>query len=110
MLSLGCRLKERPTLQEIEKLTISETSMKGAILLTRYFDNTAMRVSYQLECPSLTPKQQILYEALPATLTWDLAVKVGRSIKISESTVRRMLNQPRLFRRTMHGRYEKRLL
>jgi hypothetical protein len=90
---------------------IGEKAVKGAIKLAEYFRYSATKVNSILtyskpldRCPS---NKQRLYKALPEIFKTKEAIKLSEQYSMAESTVKRFINDPKLFRHLSHGSYEK---
>ncbi len=70
------------------------------------------RVLIRFESPvnQLPEKHRALYEALPDAFRRELALETAERLDISPSTVKRLLNNQVLFKRSGPGLYEKKLL
>lgn len=92
---------------------IRRTSVERAIDLTAYFQANAEKVYYVLNEQSAAERipreQQRLFNGLPDEISTAAALAIGAQMmpKISERTVKRLLRNPLVFRRTGRGEYEK---
>lgn len=91
-----------------ESETMIDTgSAEAAIELVEYFremENRVIRVSLS---GNLDKRQSELLDALPYNFRTSDAIDIGRSLGMSESTVKRFLKNSALFRKEEHGRYTK---
>ena len=86
---------------------IDAASAEVAIGLVEYFremENRVIRVSLS---GSLDKRQSELLNALPYDFRTSDAIDIGRTLGMSESTVKRFLKNSALFRKEEHGRYTK---
>ena len=86
---------------------IDTESAEAAIELVEYFremENRVIRVSLS---GNLDKRQSELLDALPYDFRTSDAIDLGRSLGMSESTVKRFLKNSALFRKEEHGRYTK---
>jgi len=92
---------------------VQPSTVNGALLLTEYFRNTALRVNDIINnrdpLDGLPIKNQELYNALPVLFTTKEAIQIGNEHGFAERTIKRMLNNEELFRWIRQGQYEKRL-
>ncbi|RMF19783.1 MAG: DUF3987 domain-containing protein [Bacteroidetes bacterium] len=97
---------------DLANTEISETTIRHAIKLCEYYTATALRVLIRFESPvnQLPEKHRALYEALPDAFRRELALETAQHLEISTSTVKRLLNNQILFKRSGPGMYEKKLL
>ena len=90
---------------------VDEVSLQAGIALTNYFEGQAMKVRQHLfdrsPVDDLDQKQQQFYRALSESIQTKQAVAKGKQHDISESTVKRLLNNKKLFCKITHGLYEK---
>jgi hypothetical protein len=88
-------------------------AVKGALKLTEYFKQTAIKVHGLINEGSpldkLPENKQKFYDALPDILTTNEAIEQGTKYDISKRSVKRFLNEKKLFNRLMQGKYEKTL-
>lgn len=95
------------------KQTIQSKAVKGALKLTEYFKQTAIKVHGLINEGSpldkLPENKQKFYDALPDILTTNEAIEQGTKFDISKRSVKRFLNEKKLFNRLMQGKYEKTL-
>ena len=91
-----------------ESATMIDTgSAEAAIELVEYFremENRVIRVSLS---GNLDKRQLELLDALPYDFRTSDAIDIGRSLGMSESTVKRFLKNSAIFRKEEHGRYTK---
>lgn len=73
-------------------------SLEGAIKLTSYFKSTAFKVVGTFDSPinQLPSEYQEWYNSLPTPLTTAIAVEHGAKAGLSETTVKRLLNNKRV--------------
>jgi len=86
---------------------IDAGSAEAAIGLVEYFremENRVIRVSLS---GNLDKRQSDLLDALPYDFRTSDAIDIGRSLGMSESTIKRFLKNSVLFRKEEHGRYTK---
>lgn len=99
------------TIQIEKPTTIKLNSANSAIKLAEYFEGNALRVLEYLQNVSptdnLTKDKKDFCSLLPDTFGYKLAKELGVKCKLSESTVKRLLNNDRLFFRLRQGEYEK---
>lgn len=97
---------------ESDLQAVTERSVKSAITLTKYFQNTALRCAKLLN-PKTKPKamlatnKKLLLDNLPNEFTTDEAIRIGQRFKISESSIKRFLKNYNFFERIQQGRYKK---
>lgn len=91
-----------------ESATMIDTgSAEAAIGLVEYFremENRVIRVSLS---GNLDKRQTELLDALPYDFRTSDAIDIGRTLGMSESTVKRFLKNSAIFRKEEHGRYTK---
>lgn len=94
---------------ERDHIVVGTASMEGAIKLCRYFRSTALKVVNRLSGPveALPLLQREWYKSLPDEFTRIEAVEIGREIKLSESTIGRLLPRADLFKRHRQGVYSR---
>ncbi len=103
---------------ELEDLEISKSSVEKAIRITSYFKRTALKVIDQLDSPvaQLGTYIETWYNEMPEQFHTNVALDVGKKInkqfpeaKLSESTIKRLLNNQkgRLFERVGRGLHRK---
>lgn len=94
---------------EADRQEIEIAAVEGAILLTTYFQNTALKVQELVLNPlaHLSENKQLLYEALPQTFTTGEAMARADEFGIKRATFFRFLDEKDLFKRLTHGTYEK---
>lgn len=113
LLELACKGKEME-LKDLKKHRVSADNMNKAIELTKYYTATALKVISRLDSPinALSPKKKALYKALEKPFKYTEALKVGAKIKLSESTIKRMLNgkDGEIFKKRHDGTYERKYL
>lgn len=101
--------KEEPQelmLEALEKMKISEQSIKAAILLTEYFINTSMNVLGRFENPINTYKLEVRqwYKSLGESFRSAEAVEIAeKDFNIKRSTAYNYLNDKRLFKKLDTG-------
>ena len=86
---------------------IDTESAEAAIELVEYFremENRVIRVSLS---GNLDKRQSELLDALPYDFRTSDAIDIGRSLGMSESSVKRFLKNSAIFRKEEHGRYTK---
>lgn len=86
---------------------IDTESAEAAIGLVEYFremENRIIRVSLS---GNLDKRQSELLDTLPYDFRTSDAIDIGRSLGMSESTVKRFLKNSAIFRKEEHGRYTK---
>ena len=86
---------------------IDAGSAEAAIELVEYFremENRVIRVSLS---GNLDKRQTELLDALPYDFRTSDAIDIGRSLGMSESTIKRFLKNSALFRKEEYGRYTK---
>ncbi|MFG6425747.1 MAG: DUF3987 domain-containing protein [Muribaculaceae bacterium] len=86
---------------------IDAGSAEAAIGLVEYFremENRVIRVSLS---GNLDKRQTELLDALPYDFRTSDAIDLGRSLGMSESTIKRFLKNSALFKKEEHGRYTK---
>mgnify|MGYP007104211825 FL=1 len=86
---------------------IDAGSAEAAIELVEYFremENRVIRVSLS---GNLDKRQTDLLDTLPYDFRTSDAIDIGRSLGMSESTVKRFLKNSAIFRKEEHGRYTK---
>lgn len=92
------------TWEEFENnLLVSKETMAAAIKLAEYFKYTGKKVLRKLETPvdNLKADQQAFYRGLPMEgIKWVDAKRIGARFKLSESTVQRLLNNTRIFKKS----------
>lgn len=87
------------------------TSVERAILLTSYFQQNAVKLHFilneQTPADRLPQTQQRLFNALPDEVNTGDAVVIAKKMMppVSERTVKRLLQDTKLFRRIEHGKY-----
>ncbi len=90
---------------------IRRTSVERAIVLADYFRQNAEKVYFilneQTPAERLPKAKQRLFNGLPDEVSTANAVAFGQQMMppVSERTVKRLLNNPQLFRRVKHGEY-----
>lgn len=103
-----------PSMEELKEQEISLLAVERAIVLTQYYQETALKVVGRTETPvgSLPERQKIWYEALPESFNSALAYKAGAKAGISKATVGRLLSNTKisLFVKKQQGEYEKRYI
>ena len=88
-------------------------SVERAISLTNYFRQNAVKVYYTLNeqtfAEGLPPTQQRIFNALPDEVTTAHALAIAKQMAppASERTVKRLLQDPQLFKCIERGRYHK---
>lgn len=91
--------------------SISSKSVKGALSLTDYFKNTAIKIHSIIENNNPLDRYpdnlQRLYHALPDTFTTMEGIDVAEANKVSERSFKRFLNDKVLFSRVSRGNYQK---
>ncbi|MCD4697862.1 MAG: DUF3987 domain-containing protein [Bacteroidales bacterium] len=97
---------------ESDKQAVSVESIQGAIKLTEYFANSAIKVhsivSNTNPLDKLPTDKQTLYIALPDTFTTSEGVQVAESMGMAERTFKYFINNRDLFTNPKRGEYEKR--
>lgn len=86
---------------------IDTGSAEAAIELIEYFremENRVIRVSLS---GNLDKRQTELLDALLYDFRTSDAIDIGRSLGMSESTIKRFLKNTAIFRKEEHGRYTK---
>jgi hypothetical protein len=105
--------KNRPqkysTLQEMEAMRISLESMAGAIDLANYYRINILKVLDRVESPvdNLPTNRRELYGILPDSFTYSEAIDLATEAGISKSTVKRLLNNREVLKKSRGGIYEK---
>ncbi len=91
--------------------SISSKSVKGALSLTDYFKNTAIKIHSIIEnnnpLDRLTDNLQRLYHALPDTFSTMEGIDVAEANKVPERSFKRFLKDKALFARVSRGNYQK---
>jgi hypothetical protein len=91
--------------------SICRKSVEGAILLTDYFKNTAIKIHSIIENNNPLDRHpdnlQTLYHALPETFTTMEGIDIAECNKVSERSYKRFLNDKMLFARLSRGNYQK---
>lgn len=97
------------TIDELERMRISEDAMQGAISLVKYFRHTSLKVVGRISSPidGLPEMQKLWYNQLPEEFERQMAVDMADVVKISPRTVSRLLANPTLFKRQRQGVYWK---
>ena len=91
-----------------ESATMIDTgSAEVAIELVEYFREMENRVIRVSSSGNLDKRQSELLDALPYDFRTSDAIDIGRTIGMSESTIKRFLKNSVLFRKEEHGRYTK---
>jgi len=91
-----------------ETATMIDTgSAEATIELVEYFREMENRVIRASLSSNLDKRQSELLDALPYNFRTSDAIDIGRSLGMSESTVKRFLKNSALFRKEEHGRYTK---
>lgn len=105
---LNCICNSNP-IKEIDSLSVS-----GAIELVNYFQSTAeatrILISDANPLDKLDSSKKKFFETLPDTVTLQDAYQLkedSNKFKFSKSTIRRLLNNTKFFKRSSHGLYEK---
>jgi hypothetical protein len=97
---------------EGEIQAVGTNSVQGAIQLTEYFRNTALRVhsiiSNSSPLDKLPSDKKRIYEALPNEFTTETGVEIAEQEGMKQRTFKRWLNDRDLFTRLSRGEYEKR--
>lgn len=113
LLELACKGKEMK-IKDLEQHKVSGDNLIKAIELTKYYTATAIKVISQLDSPidGLSLKKKALYKVLEKPFTYTEALKVGAKIKLSPSTIKRMLNgkDGDIFKKRHDGTYERKYL
>lgn len=94
---------------DIAKLQITKPSINRAIEVMDYFTRNSLKILMRTESPiAVLPKrQQALYEKIPLTITSAAAKEIGEKLGMSESTVKRLLYNTKLFKAQSDGSYRK---
>jgi hypothetical protein len=96
---------------ESSKKEITEKSMKGALILSAYFEKEAIKISelvHDLDPISELPKnKQDWYNSLPEEFETAHAVFIGNELAIKKRTVYTDLRNQNLFEKITHGNYRK---
>jgi hypothetical protein len=91
--------------------SICRKSVEGAILLTDYFKNTAIKIHSIIENNNPLDRHpdnlQGLYHALPDSFTTMEGIDIAERNKVSERSYKRFLNDKMLFTRLSRGNYQK---
>jgi hypothetical protein len=100
--------KQTPDYLE-KNCTISKDSIEKAILISDYLTVNSLKVIAKTEnaISALPKRQQSLYENLPLSITSASAKEIGKQIGISESTVKKLIYNPQLFKQQADGTYRK---
>lgn len=95
--------------EESQKNEIGTNSVLGAIELAEYFRQSAVQINENLnnKLDNLPEKNKQLYDKLSKIIATNEAVRIGKVLAISESTVKRFLSNEAFFVKTGHGNYEK---
>lgn len=98
--------------QELEKvLYCYDVDFKNTQRIMEVFIYNALQIFDSLavqKLDSLPQNKKQLFEILPEEFTTDQAVHTGQELNISESTVKRLLQDRQLFNWPKHGNYKKR--
>ncbi len=93
---------------------ISIDSVRSAIKLSDYFQKNAEYVNTELlesnPAEKLNKNSRAFYEALDGVCQTKQAIKKGNELGIAERTVKRLLNNKKLFTKLNYGTYEKNYL
>jgi Protein of unknown function (DUF3987) len=100
--------KQAPDYLE-KNCTISKDSIEKAILISDYLTVNSLKVIAKTEnaISALPKRQQSLYENLPLSISSANAKEIGKQIGISESTVKKLIYNPQLFKQQADGTYRK---
>lgn len=98
---------------EDKKDAVGVDAVTGAIELSEYFKTNAERViqliSSNSPLDSIGSAKKQFYQALPDPVVTSDAYALGKKFKISQSTIKRMLNDRKFFSRIKRGEYEKKM-
>jgi hypothetical protein len=91
------------------KIKITKTAINRAITIMDYFTRNSLKILMRTESPvaALPSRQQALYENLPLLIRTTKAIEIGEGVKISKSTVKRLIYNTRLFKPQPDGSYRK---
>lgn len=82
-------------------------AMEGAVKLLEYFEATARKVHFQLfeadAVDRLPPLKARIYGALPERFATGDGIKIAKLMGMPPTTFKRMLREPKLFRKDSHG-------
>ncbi len=94
---------------DMAKIKITKPSINRAIQIMDYFTRNSLKILMRTESPiAVLPKrQQALYEKFPLTITSATAKEIGEKLGMSESTVKRLLYNNKLFKAQADGTYRK---
>ncbi|MCF8245520.1 MAG: DUF3987 domain-containing protein [Saprospiraceae bacterium] len=94
---------------DIAKHRISLASINRAIEVMDYFTRNSLKILLRTESPiaALPKRQQALYEKFPLSITSGAAKEIGEKLGMSESTVKRLLYNSKLFKAQSDGSYRK---
>jgi hypothetical protein len=95
--------------QDTAKIKITKTAISRSITIMEYYTRNSLKILMRTESPvaALPSRQQILYEKMPTTITSAAAKEIGHKLDMSESTVKRLLYNPKLFKQQSDGNYRK---
>lgn len=93
---------------------VTERSVKGAVELAKYFQNTALRCVGLLNPKTkglalLSGAKRVLFEHLENEFSTDEAERLADRLKISRRSLFRFLKNYNLFEKTQHGKYRKKI-
>lgn len=96
---------------ESDKSAIAVESIEGALKLTEYFKNSAIKVNSIVSNSDPLDKhpadKQTLFKALPDKFTTEVGLLIAEKFGVAERTYKRFLNERELFKRVSRGEYEK---
>ncbi|MEZ4962001.1 MAG: DUF3987 domain-containing protein [Saprospiraceae bacterium] len=93
----------------IAKSTVSLASIERAIRLCGYYTASALKILQRFESPiqTLNARNKALYEELPPIVRTSVAIEVGEKLKMSPSTVKRLIYNQVFFKQMPDGSYRK---
>lgn len=107
-LALVLEILHRACDGEVTRTEVGLLAFRGAVKLVEYFEACARKVYFELfeadAVDRLAPRKARVYAALPEYFSTGDGLKVALELGMSESTFKRMLRDPRLFRKDGFGK------
>jgi hypothetical protein len=96
-------------IEEVQKIKVGRVAIEQAIAISDYLTANALKVIARTESPvaALPRRQRELYNQFPITIASGDARAAGEKLGMSESSVKRLLYNPQLFKQQADGNYRK---
>lgn len=92
---------------ESDKDAIDDNAVLGAIMLTDYFTESALRVNAMLPKNNLPLDKAELLDALPVEFKTSEGLTIAETLGIPERTFKRFLDDGNVFKKLSYGQYRK---